>query len=101
MKVHEGNCSGQPCTRTHGYKCRLCQTWFKQAPLDIEQKVLASPWYPYCSKDCAMDAHILDPGYVLYAQNINVVHTSYPEAPSQHKSDNENFDTLLKETKEL
>lgn len=103
MKIHEGKCSGQPCTRTHGYKCRSCQIYFKQHLVDIGlAQIAAHPTYPYCSVTCAAIAKRADKGYHMFEHRVELglaegtATREFPD-PTAHQD----FNNLMEKTKEL
>ncbi len=102
MKLHEGRCSGQPCSRTHAYRCRNSHNWFKNDNVDLEFTITAHPYYPYCSYACARGARLADPGYFMYRRTLDTIMdddtyaTKYPDA-----SVHDDFNSLMNQTKEL
>lgn len=103
MKIHDGHCQGNPCSRTHAYKCRLCQIWFPQDLIDLGGTALrASPFYPYCSGSCAASAVLGDKGFHMFerfvdkAMETEALVSKYPD-PLAHQD----FNQLIRTAKEL
>lgn len=103
MKIHDGLCTGKPCSRTHAYKCRACKTWFKQDLTEMGGASLRPhPFYPYCSHSCAVIARRSDAGFHLFAAYVNiaigsdVMKNQYIDALSHA-----DFNELMTETKEM
>lgn len=101
MKLHTGGCTGAPCSRAHGYKCREDGTWFPQVVIEVPSQSdrvsftqWASPYYPYCSRQCAAMAQLHDPGFhifetaVLWSLSLDAEAEGFPISPEDHKEFN-------------
>ncbi len=89
MRLHSGPCRNAPCERSHAYKCRFCGGWFSQAPYETPNTrtgFTASPFYPYCSVVCTVQAEQADKGFHLFANwvkmgiNDPVALADYPDS---------------------